>query len=323
MGDAEVEGAGPSTSSPRRSTCEDRVSTPVLLPARKSEQSVPSIEQDKNPISAPVTRSDVFDREAETVEEESLIPKEESRLGLSQREILIWNERARTVALISAVYSITVFATSMAGAIAIDSASLLSLALEALTDFFGDCLVFWRFSGNMDERTATIYDQQASVLISFVMLTSCMIVTAGAIRKLAHSKHPHTTPWVLYIHGVIFLISTILTSFKVWIAYAIKSHALMLDAVTGGVVAFLSGIYILNAYLAHKLPDTWFLDSSIAIVASAFIIFMGTHTLCKNDFTNKSFWEQPSWAPRGGFDTGTPKESLRRRSSFDNDSTPA
>jgi len=355
MGDPEVEGAGLDTSP----QCEDKESTPVHAPANKSVAFVTDDEADANPTStdnvdgvpaAPVvfkrTRSldlpgTARNDEDYVEEEECLIVKqdeddeEETMAGMSQREIQMWSERARMVALISAAYSISVFAVSMAGAIALDSASLLSLSLEAMADFLGDCLVFWRFSGDIDEATGKIYDKQvrtlpnyygcphffvsqASVLISGVMLTSCIIVTSGAVRKLAHAKHPHTTHWVLYIHGVIFVISFVLTAFKVWIARAIKSNVLMLDAVTGGVVAFLSGMYIVNAYLAHRYPETWFLDSTMALIASAFIIFMACRTLHANDFTNRTFWEHPEFA-KGNFASGTPRERTRRQHAAAND----
>ena len=348
----QVAGAGLDTSP----QCEDKESTPVHAPAKKSVSFVTDDEADANPTSTDnadsVPNLNVFKRtrslglpgtarndEERAVEEECLIVKkdddEQTMEGMSQRDTLIWSERARMVALISAAYSISVFAVSLTGAIALDSASLLSLSLEALADFLGDCLVFWRFSGDIDEATGQIYDKQvrtllncygcphffvsqASVLISGVMLTSCIIVAAGAIRKLAHAKHPHTTHWVLYIHGVIFVISSVLTAFKVWIARAIKSNVLMLDAVTGGVVAFLSGMYIVNAYLANRYPETWFLDSSMALIASAFIIIMACRTLHNNDFTTRTFWEHPEFS-KGNFASGTPRERTRARNAAAND----
>lgn len=253
--------------------------------------------------------------------------------GLTPEEYAVWSGYALRIAFISLTYSTGVMILALTASLAMDSATLLSMAVEAAADGIGDALVIWRFSGDQMDPTIESYDNQASVMIAFVMMGSCLFVSATAIRMLTHGHHQHHRTWVLWAHFGVALCSTVLTIGKVVIARKVKSRVLMLDACTGGIVALIGFMYFFLSQLKESHPHLWWMDSSFAIVASVFIFVVALHTLCSHNYADPAFWTLIPQTTRrsargGGISRRGSKESLTQHAdmgtqhSSPNDNTP-
>jgi len=223
-------------------------------------------------------------------EKHGLIPKEDHVDELSDNETDLWNGRALRVAVTSLIYTLCVMCLSLSASLALDSSTLLGMAVEAAADSIGDVLVIWRFSGDQNDPEIQSYDNQATVGIAFVMLGCCMFVCASAARKLAHHTDSQSREWVVWTHCIVAVCSGVLTFIKMVIARKVKSQVLFLDACTGGMIAVIGMMYVIISSVKTAHPEVWWMDSAFAVLLCFVIFAIAVWNLSQYNWTNPEFW---------------------------------
>ena len=210
---------------------------------------------------------------------------------------------AYILSLVSLVLTVIAAVCGIAVAAAADSAALLAFGLENLVDSFSSVLVLWRFWGGGVGKVASeleleTREKRASVGIAFSFLILAFVVGGVAAAHLSSNEQPDQLKLLLALSVPCVFIFSILGGLKYRMGSALDSPSLKKDGICSISGALMSASTALGAIMLLDGIDSWWFDSSVAIIICTILFLYGSWTLYKNASTRDPVtgaWNPERW----------------------------
>lgn len=202
---------------------------------------------------------------------------------------------------ISLALTLVAFVVGVAIAAVTQSAAMLAFGLENLVDCFSSILVLWRFWGggvgedSASEQELETREKRASVGIAFSFLLLAVIVGGIASAHLSAEEAPDSLKLLVALSVPCVVIFGALGVLKFHMGRKLDSPSLKKDGICSGAGAFISAGTALGGIMLLSGADSWWFDSTVAVLVCTFLFMYACWTLTRNAIKKDAV--TGTWAP--------------------------